>query len=78
MDMEMEGFLSTTLSPTMASAFVVNVLMEIIIPVVNLKATFDHGFANIADFSEHLIEKEVLVNAFNVFKILGVKKPVVN
>ena len=75
---EAEGFLSTTLSEDMASAFLGNVIMEISIPVVNLKGTGDNGFAAINKFSEHSHEKEVLINAFNVFKILHIKKPYTN
>lgn len=49
--------------------------MEIKIPVANLKSLFDNGFAYITKFSKMPDEKEVLVNAFNVFKILGIKEP---
>lgn len=31
----------------------------------------DNGFAHISSLSEHPLEKEVLVNTFNVFKILS-------
>ena len=75
---EAEGFLSTTLLNSMASAFAVNVLVEILVPVANLKGMGDNGFANICDFSDHSIEKEVLVNAFNVFKVLRIQKPASN
>ena len=75
---EAEGFLSTTLSEDMASVFAVNVLMEIFVPVVNLKGIGDNGFAAIKAFSEHPREEEVLINAFNVFKILHIKKPYTN
>ena len=45
--------------------------MVIHIPIRNLRGVQDNGFANISNFSEHSIEREVLVNAFNVFKILS-------
>jgi hypothetical protein len=51
---------------------VVNVKMEIIVPVANLKGLFDNGFAHISRFSSYSNEQEVLLNAFNVFKILKV------
>ena len=33
---------------------------------------FDNGFAHINRFSVHPNEKEVLINAFNLFKVLSV------
>jgi hypothetical protein len=49
---EAEGFLSTSLSFDRASAFAVNVMIEISVPVANLKSMIDNGFARIAEFSE--------------------------
>ena len=49
--------------------------MEIIVPVPNLKSLFDNGFAHISNFSSMSSEEEVLLNAFNVFKILMVSSP---
>ena len=54
--------------------FGINAGIEIKVPVTNLKGLFDNGFAHITNFSSNQIEKEVLINAFNVFKILGVSK----
>lgn len=59
----------------MASAFTGNVVMDIAVPVKNLKGIGDNGFAKIDEFSQHPSEKEVLINAFNVFKIINLKKP---
>ena len=53
----------------MAILFTVNVFMIIKVPVTNLKGIHDNGFANISNFSDHPSEREVLFNAFNVFKI---------
>lgn len=66
---ETEGFLSTSLSESVVDAFVVNVKMVIEVKVANMQGMHDHGFANISGFSEYQREKEVLVNALNVFKI---------
>jgi hypothetical protein len=46
--------------------------MIIHVPVKNLKSQVDNGFAYISYFSPG--EKEVLINAFNVFKVLSFKK----
>lgn len=67
---EIEGFLSTTLSESL-TAFIVNARMIIEVPVINLGGIHDNGFANIFSYSVHPSEKEVLVNALNVFKILS-------
>jgi hypothetical protein len=48
--------------------------MEIKVPVNNLKGIFDNGFANITTFSFSKSEKEILFNAFNIFKIIAFKK----
>ena len=45
--------------------------MVIEVPISNLKGAYDNGFAHISPYSEHPSEKEVLVNIFNVFKILS-------
>ena len=45
--------------------------MVIDVPASNLKGMLDNGFAHISYYSEHEHEREVLVNAFNVFKILS-------
>jgi hypothetical protein len=55
----------------MAAVFVGNVILDISVPVANLKGMGDNGFAKIEAFSEHPREDEVLINAFNVFKILN-------
>ena len=39
--------------------------------MANLGGMYDNGFANISLYSEHPHEKEVLVNAFNIFKVLS-------
>ena len=62
----------------MASAFAGNTIMNIEIPISNLKGYGDNGLAAIDYFSKHPSEKEVLINAFNVFKILCIKKPYIN
>jgi hypothetical protein len=64
--------LSTTLSESIADAFITNGKMVIEVPVGNLGGMHDNGLANIARYSEHPFEKEVLVNALNVFKILSI------
>jgi hypothetical protein len=51
--LEIEGFLSTSLKESLASAFSVNAKMVIEIPLTNLKGMFDNGFAHISNFSEH-------------------------
>ena len=68
--LELEGFISTTLSKKVGLRFSKNVLLEIIISFENLGGMFDNGFASIRCFSVHTKEEEVLVNAFNSFKIL--------
>jgi hypothetical protein len=73
---EIEGFLSTSLDSPNSSAFIVNAKMTIEIVGSNLRGIYDHGFASIRQFSEHPSEREVLVNAFNVFKILSVNSEV--
>lgn len=44
-----------------------------VVPVTNLKGTYDNGFARISTFSEHSNEREVLFNAFNIFKIVSLQ-----
>ena len=68
---ETEGFLSTSLS-SCVTAFKVNAELRIEIPAKNLRGAFDNGFAKISGFSEEPREREVLVNAFNVFRVLFV------
>ena len=68
---EVEGFLSTTASKLLADAFITNAKMVIEVPVAYLGGMHDNGFAHISHYSDHPFEKEVLVNAFNVFKILS-------
>lgn len=64
---EIEGFLSTSLRESVADAFITNSKMEIEISVANLGGMHDNGFANISHYSEHPFQKEVLINAFNIF-----------
>ena len=71
---EAEGFLSTSLEKDIGLAFAENILVVIKIKFVNLKGILDNGFARLRTFSDHTDEKEVLINAFNVFKILGFKQ----
>jgi hypothetical protein len=33
---------------------------------------FDNGFAHVSNYSEHPNEREILINAFNLFKIKSV------
>jgi hypothetical protein len=68
---QIEGFLSTTLKASVADGFVTNAKMVIEVPVANLGGMHDNGFANISRYSFYRFEKEVLINAFNVFKILS-------
>ena len=68
---QIEGFLSTTLKASVADLFVTNAKMVIEVPVTNLGGTHDNGFANISPYSFYRHEKEVLINTFNVFKILS-------
>lgn len=67
----MEGFLSTTLRETVSFLFAKNVIFIIEVPVGNLNGPQDHGFAHISNYSLHSDEREVLFNAFNLFKIVG-------
>lgn len=66
--------MSTSLDRSIAERFSVNVIMEIKVPVNNLKGIFDNGFANVTTFSFSKSEKEILFNAFNIFKIIAFKK----
>jgi hypothetical protein len=68
--LEAEGFMSTSLDESMAHAFATNAMLVINIPIVNLKGMFDNGFAHITNYSEHESEREVLINTFNVFKVI--------
>ena len=70
---EMQGFLSTSLSESFANAFITNAKMVISVPLAGLRGMNDNGFAYISKYSEHQSEKEVLINAFNVFKILCIQ-----
>ena len=74
--MQIEGFLSTTLKTSVADAFITNAEMVIEVPIVNLGGMHDNGFANISPYSFYRFEKEVLINAFNVFKILSLDSTV--
>ena len=47
--------------------------MEVKIKPSHLKGMFDNGFAKLSTFSDHTDEKEVLINAFNTFKIADFK-----
>ena len=68
---ELEGFLSTSQKQAYANGFMINGSMIIEVPVVNLSGMHDNGFAHISYYSVHRSEREVLFNAFNVFKILN-------
>jgi hypothetical protein len=68
---ETEGFLSTSVNEDCSENFVSNLMMFINVPVENLRGVFDNGFAHISDFSCYSSEKEVLINAFNVFQVLS-------
>jgi hypothetical protein len=39
-----------------------------------LNGIINNGFAKLSTFSDHIDEKEVLINAFNIFKIVGFKQ----
>ena len=73
---QIEGFLSTTLTASVADLFAKNAKMVIEVPVANLGGMHDNGLANISCYSSYRHEKEVLINAFNVFKILSVHSAV--
>jgi hypothetical protein len=68
---QMEGFLSTTLREEVSFLFASNALFIIDIPVSNLNGPQDHGFAHMSSYSLYPAEREVLFNAFNLFKIVG-------
>jgi hypothetical protein len=53
--------------------FMINTLLKIIIPFDNLGGVFDYGFANLIKYSSHPNEAEILINAFNLFKVLSFK-----
>ena len=72
---EAEGFLSCSLDLEIAENFTKNLLLVIYVPVINLKGIVDNGFAHITKFSNNIDENEVLINAFNVFKVLDLKAP---
>ena len=67
----MEGFLSTTLREEVSFLFARNVIFIIEVPVSNLNGPQDHGFAHMRSYSLYPAEKEVLFNAFNLFKIVN-------
>jgi hypothetical protein len=69
--LEVEGFLSTSLKESLSEVFKINAKMIIEVGVSNLGSSFDNGFAHISEYSEHPGEQEILVNAFNVFKVLS-------
>jgi hypothetical protein len=69
--MEVEGFISTSMCESFIDAFRVNAKMVIKVPTCNLRGMTDNGFAHISIFSCHKSEREVLFNAFNVFKIIS-------
>ena len=73
---QIEGFLSTTLKASVADGFVTNAKMVIEVPAANLGGMHDNGLANISRYSFYRFEKEVLINAFNVFKILSLHSAV--
>jgi hypothetical protein len=72
--LQAEGFLSTSLEKNIGIAFTKNVLIVIQINFANMKGMFDNGFANLSTFSDHPNEKEVLINVFNVFRIVNLKQ----
>ena len=74
----MEGFLSTTLSEERAAQFTLTLFMTINVPVKNLKGLHDNGFANISSCSDTPWEREVLFNAFNMFKIQSLRTKHIN
>ena len=71
---EAEGFLSTSLLESVTEKFKKNLLMIIEVPASNLKGLYDNGLADISLTSYFSTEKEVLINAFNLFKILSFRK----
>jgi hypothetical protein len=73
---QIEGFLSTTLKRSVADGFITNARMIIEVPVANLGGIHDNGLANISRYSIYRCEREVLINAFNVFKILSLHSTV--
>ena len=68
----MEGFLSTTQIEEIMNFFIVNVRMIFQVPVSNLRGMHDNGFASTSHCSAHPNEREVLFNAFNLFKIKSI------
>ena len=48
--------------------------MKIDVRANNLKGMFDNGFTHIYKFAYFPDEREVLINAFNVFKVISFKK----
>jgi hypothetical protein len=50
-DIEIEGFLSTSLNKSIVSAFAVNAKMKIEVPILNLKGSYDNGFSLISHYS---------------------------
>jgi hypothetical protein len=52
-----------------------NVLLVIEISVEHLKGMFGNGFADLSKISCNPNEEEVLINAFNVFKIKSIIPP---
>ena len=68
----MEGFISSSLSEGTALRFTSNVLLIICLPILNLRGMHDNGFASTSHCSAHPSEREVLFNAFNLFKIKSI------
>jgi hypothetical protein len=71
---EIEGFISTTLNERLCHFFSVNAEILIEVPTCNLRGMFDNGFAHLSIFSDHPNEREVLINAFNLFKIISCRR----
>ena len=74
---QMEGFLSTSLSRDTAERFINNAFLEIKVEEGERRYG-DHGFVDITEFSVYQNEKEILFNCMNTFRIEGGQKERIN
>ena len=68
---QLEGFVSTSLSENSIINFIVNSIMEITVRKQDLGGELDNGFVDLSGVSKFSHEKEILFNAMNMFKIVG-------
>ena len=71
---QMEGFMSTSLSYDKISNFIDNALIEITVFKDDLGGELDNGFAYLKEISEFSHEDEVVFNAINMFRIIYVNQ----